>query len=140
MCWLLQLASELALQRSQAGAVVENCSSESMNAVHKAEARSHRASSNLQFLDFLRASMLLPLLSLPPAKARRSSCGIIGRYYAAPGADMRGTRESLEAALEAAGIEVIDRATFFSELKVAGDPDIVAIPSTSAASRATSTW
>jgi len=53
---------------------------------------------------------------------------------------MRGTRESLEAALEAAGIEVIDRATFFSELKVAGDPDIVAIPSTSAASRATSTW
>ena len=39
---------------------------------------------------------------------------------------MRGTRESLEAALEAAGIEVIHRApfTFFSELKVAGDPDI----------------
>ena len=79
-------------------------------------------------------------MSQPLAFAARDRLGIIGRYYAAPGADMRGTRESLEAALEAAGIEVIDRATFFSELKVAGDPDIVAIPSTSAASRATSTW
>ena len=79
----------------------------------------NRPQSNLQFLDFLRASMSQPL-----AFAARDRLGIIGRYYAAPDADMRGTRESLEAALEAAGIEVIDRATFFSELKVAGDPDI----------------